>query len=144
MSSTQHIVLTVDNKVVYDSSSPATTTPAPAAATEIDVKNLKYINNPIQNREYYFVTIDINQNPPVRSDRKKVHSYPNLNFVRVLMKLRTNTRLRTRLGLATRIKTGVTAVHKYTFMKSLLLLVTAVNAEIIEGKVQRRVDAAGE
>ena len=71
MSSTQHIVLTVDNKVVYDSSSPATTTPAPAAATEIDVKNLKLVSNPIPNTEYYFVTIDIDENPPVQSDRKK-------------------------------------------------------------------------
>ena len=57
MSSTQHIILTVDNKVVYDSS--PTTTPAPAAAltrpaaTEIDVKNLILVSNPIQNREYY-------------------------------------------------------------------------------------------
>jgi hypothetical protein len=34
-------------------------------------------------------------------------------------------------------------IEKYYFMKS-LVLVTAVNAEIIEGKVQKRVDAAGE
>ena len=69
MSSTQHIVLTVDNKVVYDSRSPATTTPAPAAATEIDVKNLKLVSNPIPNTEYYFVTIDITKK--LQSDGKK-------------------------------------------------------------------------
>jgi len=46
MSSTQqHIVLRVDDKVVYDSAaanpaaSAATTTPTPAAAAKIDVKN---------------------------------------------------------------------------------------------------------
>ena len=65
MSSTQqHIVLKVDDKVVYDSSSPATTTPAPAAALtrpaeDIDVKKLKVVEKPISKTEYYVVTYDV-------------------------------------------------------------------------------------
>ena len=59
MSSTQHIVLTVDGSVVYDSRSPATTTPAPAAATEIDVKNLNKVDTPEKNKEYYVVTYEV-------------------------------------------------------------------------------------
>ena len=46
----------------------------------------------------------------------------------------------------TRIQSKLTVrvVVKGYYFISLKILVTAVNAEIIEGKVQRRVDAAGE
>ena len=77
MSSTQqHIVLKVDDKVVYDSSSPATTTPAPAAALtrpaeDIDVKKLKVVEKPISKTEYYVVTYDV-KNPTVLSKPEKV------------------------------------------------------------------------
>ena len=79
MSSTQHIVLTVDDNVVYDSTAanPAATAATAAAANppppsaKIDVKNLKVVERLIQNTEYYMVTYDV-KNPTVLSKPEKV------------------------------------------------------------------------
>ena len=71
MSSTQHIVLTVDGSVVYDSN--ATTTPTPPAdhVAPNDFDRNLMINNPRFNTEYYIVTYDY-ATPENRSNPEKL------------------------------------------------------------------------